>query len=108
MMNDTTKDPWAGFARGWFLLMFSDELKLGQVVPMKRFDQELVLFRTESGEVKVLDAHCPHLGAHLGYGGKVDGEGIVCPFHAWKFDGSGKCVEIPYAKRIPPKASIEC
>jgi len=108
-MNETAKnDPWAGFARGWFLLMFSDELESGQVVPMKRFGQELVLFRTESGEPKVLDAYCPHMGAHLGYGGKIEGEGIVCPFHAWKFDSGGKCVEIPYAKRIPPKARVAC
>jgi 3-ketosteroid 9alpha-monooxygenase subunit A len=108
MTADTKTNPWAGFARGWFLLMFSEELEPGQVVPLKRFDQELVLFRTESGEAKVLDAYCPHMGAHLGHGGKIEGEGIVCPFHAWKFDGAGKCIEIPYAKRIPPKAGVAC
>ena len=108
MTNETKTNPWSGFARGWFMLMFSEELKPGDVVPMKRFDQELVLFRTESGEAKVLDAYCPHMGAHLGHGGKIEGEGIVCPFHAWKFDGTGKCVEIPYAKRIPPKAGVAC
>ena len=47
-------------------------------------------FRTEAGEVAVLDAFCPHMGAHLGHGGKVEGGGLVCPFHAWKFDGAGK------------------
>ena len=101
-------DPWAGFARGWFMIAFTDELSVGEVVPMRRFDQELVLFRTESGEAKVFDAFCPHMGAHLGHGGKVDGETIICPFHAWRFDAAGKCTEIPYAKRIPPKAAIPC
>ncbi|MBW2629246.1 MAG: Rieske 2Fe-2S domain-containing protein, partial [Deltaproteobacteria bacterium] len=66
MTNESNTNPWAGFARGWFLLMFSEELEPGQVVPLKRFDQELVLFRTESGDAKVLDAYCPHMGAHLG------------------------------------------
>jgi len=108
MTHETKTNPWAGFARGWFMLMFSEELKPGDVVPLKRFDQELVLFRTESGEAKVLDAYCPHMGAHLGHGGKIVGEGIVCPFHAGKFDGTGKCIEIPYAKRIPPKAGVAC
>jgi hypothetical protein len=28
----------------------------------------MVIFRTESGEVKILEAYCPHMGAHLGYG----------------------------------------
>ncbi len=93
MTNETNTNPWAGFARGWFLLMFSEELEPGQVVPMKRFDQELVLFRTESGEAKVLDAYCPHMGAHLGHGGKIEGEGIVCPFHAWKFM-LGRCASL--------------
>ena len=32
----------------------------------------------------------------------------MCPFHAWKFDGGGKCVEIPYASRVPPKAKVDC
>lgn len=106
MTAETTPQPWTGFARGWFVLMFSDELASGDVVPLTRFGQELVLFRTETGDATVLDAYCPHLGAHLGHGGRVDGEGIVCPFHAWKFDGSGTCVDIPYAKRVPPKARV--
>ena len=48
MTHETKTNPWAGFARGWFMLMFSEELQPGDVVPMKRFAQELVLFRTES------------------------------------------------------------
>ena len=44
---------------------------------------------TPSGEVHVMDAFCPHLGAHLGHGGHVDGCEIVCPFHGWQFDADG-------------------
>jgi 3-ketosteroid 9alpha-monooxygenase subunit A len=100
--------PFAGFARGWFVISFSDEVATGQVVPLRYFGKDLVLFRTEAGEARVFDAFCPHLGAHLGHGGKVSGEGLVCPFHAWRFDARGDCVEIPYAKRVPPKAKIDC
>ena len=39
-------------------------------------------------------------------GGKVEGDGIRCPFHGWRFDGTGVCVEVPYAKKIPPKARL--
>ena len=27
-------------------------------------------------------------------------------FRVWAFDGDGKCADVPYAKRIPPKASV--
>ncbi|MGE4605464.1 MAG: Rieske 2Fe-2S domain-containing protein, partial [Myxococcota bacterium] len=70
------------------------------------FGREMVLFRTESGQARVLDAHCRHLGAHLGVGGTVAGESIRCPFHAWCWDGDGACTEIPYARRIPAAAKI--
>lgn len=107
-MPTTTQSDLAGFARGWFVISFSDELAPGQVKPLHYFGQDLVLFRTERGEPKVLDAFCPHLGAHLGHGGKVEGEAIKCPFHAWKFNGAGECTEVPYAKKIPPKAKLDC
>ena len=91
---------------GWFQVAYSDEVAPGQVVPLEYFDQKLVLYRTLSGQATVLDAFCPHLGAHLGYGGKVEGDCIRCPFHAWRFDAKGACADIPYAKKIPPKARI--
>jgi 3-ketosteroid 9alpha-monooxygenase subunit A len=96
-----------GFARGWFVVAFSDELKAGDVVPLRYFDHHQVLFRTESGQARVLDAFCPHLGAHLGHGGRVSGEAVVCPFHAWSFDGAGVCVDVPYASKIPKRARVE-
>lgn len=94
------------FPRGWFVVAWASELPAGGVKPLHYFDRHMVLFRTESGKVSVLDAHCPHLGAHLGYGGKVKGEGIVCPFHAWRFDATGRCDEVPYASKIPPRACV--
>jgi 3-ketosteroid 9alpha-monooxygenase subunit A len=61
----------------------------------------------------VVDAYCPHMGAHLGYGirdqaghgSAVVGESIVCPFHGWAYDGEGKCTNIPYAKNMPPRVA---
>ena len=51
--------------------------------------------------VFVTDAYCPHLGAHLGFGGKVEGDCIKCPFHEWKFQGEdGKVAEVPYAQKV--------
>lgn len=98
----------SGFARGWFVIAFSHELAAAEVKPLRYFAQDLVLFRTENGDAKVLDAFCPHLGAHLGHGGVVEGDAIKCAFHAWKFSGDGACVGVPYAKKIPPKSKLAC
>ena len=94
------------FPRGWFVVAWSSELPASGVRPLHYFDRHMVLFRTEGGVASVIDAHCPHLGAHLGYGGKVQGNAIVCPFHAWRFDGQGKCTGIPYSERIPNRAQL--
>ena len=92
-----------GYARGWFIVAWSQDLAPGEVKPLKYFGVDLVLFRTASGQARILDAYCPHLGAHLGVGGQVKEEGIVCPFHAWEFDGAGQCTHIPYSDKPPPK-----
>ena len=91
---------------GWYCVAEEGELAAGALVRQRYFGLELVLWRGEDGTPHLFDAYCPHLGAHLGVGGKVEGDGLRCPFHAWKFDGAGRCIEIPYAKRIPPKASV--
>lgn len=92
---------------GWFAVAFSRELHEGDVRPIHCCGEDLVLFRTRSGQAKVLDAFCPHLGAHLGHGGRVMGEAIRCPFHAWQFDGtSGECTHIPYCERVPATAKV--
>ncbi len=98
--------PFTHNPKGWYRVAFSHELAAADVMPLKRFEKDLVLFRTESGDPRLLDAFCPHLGAHLGHGGTVDGDNLKCPFHAWTFDGTGQCTGIPYADRIPPKARI--
>ena len=50
---------------GWFSVSCSDELAAGDVKLLRYFGEDLVLFRGEDGVAHVLDAYCPHLGAHL-------------------------------------------
>jgi len=95
------------YARGWYLVSWSKDLEPGAVVPLRYFGRDFVLFRSDEGEPVLLAAHCPHLGAHLGYGGRVEGDTIICPFHAWRFGSDGRCIEVPYAKRIPPRAAVD-
>lgn len=87
---------------GWYHVDFSENLKAGEMRNVQLFGQEWVLFRTEGGVPGMSDPYCPHLGAHMGHGGKVCGEHLRCPFHHWEYDTAGNCKAIPYAKVMPP------
>ncbi|ANW16786.1 (2Fe-2S)-binding protein [Streptomyces clavuligerus] len=89
------KEPYADgepplpYPAGWFLLVPSHDVRPGAVVTRRLMDEDVVVYRTRGGRARVIRPHCPHLGAHLGCGGRVDGESIVCPFHHFAFGGDG-------------------
>jgi 3-ketosteroid 9alpha-monooxygenase subunit A len=91
--------PYLAHPTGWFQLGWSADFLAGEARPIKHFSQDLVAYRGASGAVRVFDAFCPHFGAHLGHGGCVEGDDIICPFHAWRFDGEGLNVDVPYSRR---------
>jgi 5,5'-dehydrodivanillate O-demethylase len=61
---------------------------------VKILGEELVVYRDKQGRHGLVGEHCPHRLASLAYG-RVDHEGIRCPYHGWKFDSTGKCLEQP-------------
>jgi 5,5'-dehydrodivanillate O-demethylase len=61
---------------------------------VKILGEELVVYRDKRGRHGLVGEHCPHRLASLAYG-RVDDEGIRCPYHGWKFDSAGKCLEQP-------------
>jgi nitrite reductase/ring-hydroxylating ferredoxin subunit len=91
---------------GWFQIGWSTDFPEASVTPMQWFGEDLVVFRTESGDLRALDGYCAHMGAHLGYGGQVCGDRVVCPFHGWEWDGEGHNVRIPYQDRPNRAARI--
>ena len=100
--------PFPPVPNSWYAVAWSHDVPRGTVLPVRSFGQDLVVFRGEDGIAHVLDAMCPHLGANLGVGGKVVGNEIECPFHAWRFGGDGVCTHIPYSQNIPGKARVAC
>jgi len=99
----STRYPFPAVPDGWFSVAASDNVGLGEVKALHYLGRDLVAFRGDDGTVRIFDAHCPHLGAHLGVGGRVCGEGIVCPFHGWRFNGDGTVAEVPGLERRPPR-----
>jgi cholesterol 7-dehydrogenase len=86
-----------GFPNGWHCVCNLTDLEGGAVKRISALGTHLVAFQGADRRVGVLDAFCPHMGAHLGEGGKVVGDLLRCPFHGWSFDADGKCRAIPYS-----------
>src|SRR5882724_11108460 len=97
--------PFAALPSGWYAVAESAELRSSEVRSLHYFGEDLVLFRSASGAVSLLDAYCPHLGAHLG-GGAVSGERLRCPFHRFEFDGAGHCQRTGYGTKPPARAAV--
>jgi 3-ketosteroid 9alpha-monooxygenase subunit A len=93
------------YARGWHCLGLASDYT-EKPVALNYFGTKLAAYRGEDGQVHILDGYCPHMGADLTLG-CVEGNSLRCPFHAWRWGADGVCDDIPYAKRIPPKAVIK-
>ena len=91
---------------GWFQVAYPEDVAPGTATALRYWSTDLVLWRDEDGEFHLQDAYCPHLGAHLGVGGKVIGATLECPFHGWTFNGEGSCVKIPYSDKVNRKARL--
>ena len=95
------------FPLGWFVIEATDRLGKNQLISKKWMGKEVIAWRDQSGEVCVADAFCPHLGANLGpkAGGILREGRLVCPFHGFEYDISGKCVKAT-AGPPPPSARL--
>ncbi len=79
----------------WMPAALSDELMGARpVVPVTLLGEKLVLFRDDSGALGLIARHCPHRGADMCFG-RLEDNGLRCPFHGWHFDVAGNCVEQP-------------
>jgi phenylpropionate dioxygenase-like ring-hydroxylating dioxygenase large terminal subunit len=71
-------------------------------VGVRMLGQDFVVFRDKAGKVHCLSDVCIHRGGSLCRGKVVEGT-VQCPYHGWRFDPAGNCVEIP---SMGPEAAI--
>ncbi|MFJ9697059.1 aromatic ring-hydroxylating dioxygenase subunit alpha [Kitasatospora sp. NPDC101183] len=88
------------YPTGWFCVGRTRDLLPGRVRTARLAGEDVVVYRTRRGTVRAVGAHCPHLGAHLGAGGHVRGEDLVCPFHGFAFGPDGSCNGAPDGTRL--------
>lgn len=88
------------YARGWHCLGLESSFRDGEPHAVEAFGTKVVVFEDGSGQLKVLDAYCRHMGGDLSRG-SIKGDAVACPFHDWRWRGDGRCALVPYAKRTP-------
>ena len=92
----------------WYACEFSVAVT-SQPKQIVMLNQRFVLYRDSHGQVVALKDQCPHRGAALSLGWLED-SCIRCPYHGWKFQADGKCIDIPAnapETPIPKKARVE-
>lgn len=93
------------FRRYWLPFALASELPAPDCPPIRvrLLGEDLLSFRDSDGVVGLVDAFCPHRGAPLFFG-RNEECGIRCPYHGWKFDVTGTCVDLPSE---PPDSKLK-
>jgi phenylpropionate dioxygenase-like ring-hydroxylating dioxygenase large terminal subunit len=91
----------------WYVVLESKELKKHKPLRIKRFNEQLSLWRDEENRVCCIADRCCHRGASLACGRIVNGN-LECPFHGFTYDGSGSVKSIPAnGKNNPVPAAMK-
>ena len=80
--------------RYWQPVALSRELTDDVPLPVDVMGEELVLFRDAAGRPHLIGRACPHRAVDLSYG-RVENDGLRCPYHGWLMSGTGRCLEQP-------------
>lgn len=89
----------------WYVGAIDRELIDGRLLSRTLLGEHVLLYRGDSGAVIALNDRCPHRGALLSRG-RREGDAVRCMYHGIKYDGAGKCVQIPGQDMIPPRLRV--
>jgi phenylpropionate dioxygenase-like ring-hydroxylating dioxygenase large terminal subunit len=90
----------------WVEVLRGDDVLPGSVAGVEVGDEQLVVWRAESGTLAACDARCPHQWSHLAEAGVVAGEELVCLSHLWRFDPCGRGSKVSVKGRRDPKGDV--
>lgn len=79
----------------WFAVEYSKKVAAGQVIEVTWWKTSIAVYREESGALGALENRCAHRQLPLSCG-RVEGQRLVCQYHGWKYEGSGRCAEISH------------
>ncbi len=90
----------------WFPVARAEEVVPRHVAQAQLLDQEIALWRDDSGLVNAWENRCPHRGVRLSIGWNTGTE-LRCQYHGWRYaSGSGQCTYIPAHPSQKPAAGM--
>ena len=80
----------------WIPALLAEELPEPDCPPVRveLLSEKLIAFRDTEGRLGLMDRHCAHRQVSLWFG-RNEENGLRCPYHGWKFDVTGQCVDVP-------------
>ena len=84
------------FRQYWIPALLAWELPENDCPPVrvKLLGEEMVAFRDSDGNYGLIEEFCAHRRVSLWFG-RNEQSGIRCPYHGWKYDYTGQCVDVP-------------
>ncbi len=84
------------FRRYWLPALLAEELPENECPPVrvKLLSERLLAWRDTQGRLSLMDEFCAHRGVSLWFG-RNEENGLRCPYHGWKYDYTGQCIEVP-------------
>jgi phthalate 4,5-dioxygenase oxygenase subunit len=84
------------FRSGWIPALLREELPDNDCPPVrvKLLSERLIAFRDSDGRYRLMDEFCAHRGISLWFG-RNEECGLRCPYHGWKYDVTGQCIDMP-------------
>lgn len=94
--------------RYWVPALMTSEIAEadGPQVKVQLLGEKLLAFRNSDGRACLIDEFCSHRGVSL-YFGRNEENGIRCAYHGVKFDGDGKCVDVPSSPQACARMHIK-
>jgi phenylpropionate dioxygenase-like ring-hydroxylating dioxygenase large terminal subunit len=98
LLTQTAPDTPMGdlFRRHWMPALLAEELPENDCPPVrvKLLSEPMVAFRDTGGNYGLIEEFCAHRRVSLWFG-RNEEHGLRCPYHGWKFDVTGQCVDVP-------------
>ncbi len=85
----------------WYIVCFEKEIDDTKPLRRKIVCNDVVVFKTKSGKISVLEDRCCHRNVRLSLG-NVKGEHIKCGYHGWEYGEDGMCKHIPSFEEDQP------